>query len=394
MDQRFSNMLGLPEEDAIAFLDTPLDQVRDGNARYTAAAHLVNFSTERSIQALLRAVNNTDPSLDNRIVRRKAIESLGRLKSMEALSAIASCFAEDDCYTVENAVWAVGEIGTEDTSVLEDMAQILTKPEQSYRVIIQTLAKLGYRNAVDRIRPFIEHDDGTIASAAIAAVSRLTDDSQLMAKILPFLENPNVYTRRLCIQDLMDAQYYQSIPDITSCPVSLIFRLRGIQHLAKYAISTGKLSFSQIQNHLETVLRDHPSTLNMAHEYDQAPTLEFLIRELYETDFGRCYLATQTLLQHHQDTAPAILIEHYQNEAYRDYGANYHILKVLGWLKYAPAYDIFVEALHRTEPQFQKSRIAAAIALKQLDRIHAVFESDSCLTTKIWSFRYSILMLA
>ena len=393
MDNRFSNMMGLSEEDAIAFLDTPLDQVRDGNARYTAAAHLVNFSSERSIQALIRAVNNTDPSLDNRIVRRKAVESLGRLKVPQSLPVIQSCLKEeDDCYTVENAVWAIGEIGTDQPEILEEIADLLTKPKQTYRVIIQTLAKLHYPPAIERIRPYIDHEEGPIASAAIAAVARLSHDDQIMAQILPFLEHSNVYTRRLCIQDLMDAHYYQSIAAIARCPVSLIFRIRGIRTLLEKGLEEKTLTFPEIQADLENVLRDHPDTINLIHEYDQAPALEFLIRELYETDFGRCYLATQTLIQDNHASAPELLIQNYRGDAYNDYGANYHVIKVLGWLKHAPAYDIFVEALHRTEPQFQKSRTAAAIALGELGNKRAIPELQQCFTTPIWDLKYAALM--
>ena len=393
MDNRFSNMMGLSEDDAIAFLDTPLDQVRDGNARYTAAAHLVNFSSERSIQALIRAVNNTDPSLDNRIVRRKAVESLGRLKVPQALPVIQSCLKEeDDCYTVENAVWAIGEIGTDDPQILEEMAQLLTKPKQTYRVIIQTLAKLKYSAAIDRIQPYRSHEEGPIASAAIAAVGRLSHDDQIMAEILPFLEHSNVYTRRLCIQDLMDARYYQSVSAIARCPVSQVFRIRAIRALLEKGLEDQRLGFKEVQSDLENVLRDHPGTINLVHEYDQTPTLEFLIRELYETDFGRCYLATQTLVQAKHELAPDILIQNYRGNAYNDYGANYHVVKVLGWLKYAPAYDIFVEALHRTEPQFQKSRTAAAIALGELGDARAIPELHLCFSTPIWDLKYAALM--
>ena len=393
MDNRFSNMMGLSEEDAIAFLDTPLDQVRDGNARYTAAAHLVNFSSERSIQALIRAVNNTDPSLDNRIVRRKAVESLGRLKVPKSLPVIQNCLKEeDDCYTVENAVWAIGEIGTDDPKILEEIAELLTKPKQTYRVIIQTLAKLHYPPAIERIQAYTDHEEGPIASAAIAAVARLSHDEQIMAKILPFLENSNVYTRRLCIQDLMDAHYYQSIAAIARCPVSLIFRIRGIRTLLAKGLEEKTLTFQDVQADLENVLRDHPDTINLIHEYDQAPVLEFLIRELYETDFGRCYLATQTLIQENHALAPELLIQNYRGDAYNDYGANYHVVKVLGWLKHAPAYDIFIEALHRTEPQFQKSRTAAAIALGELGDTQAIPELHRCLSTSIWDLKYAALM--
>jgi len=298
---------------------------------------------------------------------------------------------EDDCYTVENSVWAIGEIGTDDPAILEEMAQLLVKSGQSYRVIIQTLAKLGYRAAVDRIKPFIDHKDGPIASAAITAVSRLTDNIQMMEQVLPFLEHASVYTRRLCIQDLMDAEYYQSIPFIARCPVSLVFRLRGIRFLSRLAISKELLPIKEAQRYIEMVLWDHPSTLSMVHEYDQPPTVEFLVRELYETDFGRCYLATQTLLKHHQEMAPLLLMKSYKDAAYDDYGANYHILKVLGWLKYAPAYELFLEALNRKEPQFQKSRTAAAIALAQCHDLNITTDFKECIFSQIWSLKYAVL---
>lgn len=393
MDNRFSNMMGLSEEDAIAFLDTPLDQVCDGNARYTAAAHLVNFPTERSIEALIRAVNNTDPSLDNRIVRRKAVESLGRLKVVQSLPVIRNCLKDEgDCYTVENAVWAIGEIGTDDSEILEEISVLLTKPNQTYRVIIQTLSKLNYTPAIDRIRPFKSHDDGTIASAAIAALARLSNTNELLAELLPFLEDSKVYTRRLCIQDLMDACYYSSIPHITRSPVSFVFRLRGVKALIDAGIKDHKVEFEQVQNDLERVLLDHPETITLVHEYDQPPSLEFLLRELYETDFGRCYLATKTLLDRLDPSLPELLIEQYQGPAHNDYGANYHVLKILGWLKYEPAYEIFVEALHRAEPQFQKSRIAAALALGKLGDSRAINDLNKSLMTPTWDLQYAALM--
>ena len=151
MDKRFSNFFNLTEDQAIAFLDTPPDQMGEDDSRYIAAAHLVNCPTERSISALMRAVKQTDPRLENRIVRRKAVESLGRLQAKPALSVIQACLADEDCYMVENAVWAIGEIGTQDPDILEEIAQLLEKPGQTYRVIIHTLTTLNYQPALERI---------------------------------------------------------------------------------------------------------------------------------------------------------------------------------------------------------------------------------------------------
>jgi bilin biosynthesis protein len=392
MDKRFSNLFNLTEAQAIALLDTPPAQLKEEDSRYVAAAHLVNFPTEQSIQALIRAVQETDPTLDNRIVRRKSVETLGRLEAAEALPIIADCLEDEDCYTVENAAWAIGEIGTPDVTILERVAQQLSRPGQTYRVIIHTLTKLHYLPALERIRTFVDNPDLPTASAAITAVCRLTQDDSQMGEVVAMLQSKNVLARRLSIQDLIDARYYDAIPDIARCPVSLVFRLRGIRLLAEAGMATGALTFARIQPYLEQTLRDHPQDLSLVHSYEQLPALPVLIQQLYETDFGRCYLATQTILDHYQDAAPEALFATYAEEAHNDYGAHFHVVKLFGWLKHLPAYDLLIEALHNKQPQFQKSRTAAAIALGELGDIRAVPELKTCLESPIWDLKYATLM--
>jgi bilin biosynthesis protein len=392
MDKRFFNFFNLTEAEAIAILDTPQDQISEADSRYIAASHLVNFPTERAIAALMRAIAQNDPSLDNRIVRRKSVETLGRLEAKQALPMIRNCLTDADCYTVENAVWAIGEIGTQDQDLLEEVAQLLDRPGQTYRVIIHTLTKLDYQPALERIRRFTNSDDAPIASAAIAAVCRFARDYTQMDQVVAMMQHKEVFARRLSIQDLIDAKYYQAIPQIARCPVSLVFRLRGIRFLAESGIPTGEISFVEIQPHLEQTLRDHPNDLDLVHTYDQPPALSFLVRELYETDFGRCYLAAKTILDHHAESAPAALFATYAEEAHNDYGAHFHLMKLFGWLQHAPAYDLLMEALHNPQPQFQKSRAAAAIALGELGDPRAISALKSCLESKIWDLKYAALL--
>jgi bilin biosynthesis protein len=392
MDKRFFNFFNLTEDQAIALLDTPPDQLSEDDSRYVAASHLINFPTERSIQALIRAVQQTDPCLENRIVRRKSVETLGRLQATVALPVIRTCLSDEDCYTVENAVWAIGEIGTEDAALLEDVAQLLDRPGQTYRVIIHTLTRLHYQPALERIRRFVHDADPPTASAAIAAVCRFTGDYSQMEKVVAMLQHSNVLARRLSIQDLIDARYYDAIPAISRCPVSLVFRLRGIRMLTEAGLAAGALRFETIQPYLEQSLRDHPGDLSLVHRYNEPPTLPILIRELYETDFGRCYLATQTILEHYAEDAPEALFATYAEEANNDYGAHFHVMKLFGWLKHAPAYDLLVEALHNRQPQFQKSRAAAAIALAELGDLRAIPELKACLETQIWDLKYAAVM--
>ncbi|WP_445175276.1 HEAT repeat domain-containing protein [Microcoleus sp.] len=392
MDKRFFSFFNLTEDQAIALLDTPQAEIGEEDSRYIAASHLINFSTDRSIAALMRAVQQTDPVLENRIVRRKSVETLGRLQAVQALPVIRTCLADDDCYTVENAVWAIGEIGTQDPDILEEIAQLLDKPGQTYRVIIHTLTKLDYQPAVARIRRFVDDIDPPTASAAIAAICRLTRDFSQMGKVVAMLQHKNVLGRRLSIQDLIDARYYDAIGNIARCPVSLVFRLRGIRMLAEAGIADKTLTFARIQPHLEQTLRDYPGDLDLVHSYEKLPDLPFLIHQLYDTDFGRCYLAAKTILENYSEEAPAALFATFAEEANNDYGAHFHVVKLFGWLKHSPAYDLLLEALHHSQPQFQKSRAAAAIALGELGEQRAIPELKACLETKIWDLKYAALM--
>ena len=390
MDKRFFNIFGLTEEQALSILEKPSEELEDKTDRYVAVSHLINFPTERSIAALINVVENADSELYNRIARRKAVESLGRLKAVKALTAIAQCLEDEDCYTVENAVWAIGEMGSEDNKILDRIAQLLKKKEQSYRVIMQALAKLNYKPAIDLIEPFKEDKDPTLVSTAISALARLTHDDSQMPSVVAFLQHESVNARRSCIQDLMDANYFQAIPEISRCPVSMVFRLRALRQLGAFAIEQDQMRFAEIEPYLTQVVNDAPSTLEFVHEYDQQPNIDFLIAELYHTDFGRCYLATQTLLEIYPKEAPDALLATWKKEAHNDYGAHYHVIKLLGWLRHNPAYDLLVEeGLHNQMPQFQKSRSAAAIALGNLGDPRAIPLLQETLESPIFNLRYA-----
>ncbi|MEM9008494.1 MAG: HEAT repeat domain-containing protein, partial [Cyanobacteria bacterium P01_F01_bin.86] len=282
--------------------------------------------------------------------------------------------------------------GTQDPALLDEVTYLLTKPGQMYRVIIHTLAKLQYPPALEPIRQFVDHPEPPVASAAIAAICQLSGDATHMDQVIAFLQHPKVMARRLAIQDLMDTQHHPAIAAIAQCPVSLVFRLRGIRSLAEGGIAKGVLQFADIQPYLEKTLRDHPTDLALVDSSHQPPALAVLIRDLYDTDFGRCYLAAQKLLQEYPEAAPEALLTTYEAEARCDYGAHFHVVKLLGWLKYSPAYDLLVEALHNQQPQFQKSRAAAAIALGELGDRRAIEDLKRCLETRIWDLKYAALM--
>jgi bilin biosynthesis protein len=223
-------------------------------------------------------------------------------------------------------------------------------------------------------------------------VARFTRDYSQIDRVVNFLQHSSVDARRACIQDLIDSKYYQAIPQISKCPVSIVFRLRGIKLLGESGIKEGAIAFSAIAPHLDNVIRDFPDTLELVHEYDEKPSLEFLISDLYNTDFGRCYLATQTLLKEYPHELGEALLATYEKSAYNDYGAHYHVIKLLGWLKYTPGYNIVLEALNNKEPQFQKSRGAAALALANFGDFQAIPLLKEALNTRIFDLKYASLL--
>ena len=392
MAQSSFSIFYLTEDQAIDLLLTSPEQLEDPTDRYIAASRLVDYPSERAIQALLKVVQDKVTGLDGRIVRRKSVETLGYLKASDALPVIRACLQDEDRYTVENAVWAIGEIGTQDPFILDEITQLLDLPDQNYRKVIQTLAKLLYCPALDRIRQFISSEYEAISGAARSAVYLLTGDIEVMAPVVKMLQHPNVTVRRTALQDLIDARYRAAMPQVAQCPTSMVFRLRAIRLLAKDDIARRDISFDVLQPYLDQVMVDHPDDIEMVHEYDQTPTLEFAINELYEADFGRCYLATQTLLEIYRDGLPDALMTAYADKAHHDYGGHYHVIKLFGWLDYQPAYELLCKALHNEEPQFKKSRIAGAIALGRLGNPGAIPELLVALKSDLWELRYAALM--
>ncbi len=393
MNYNLTPLFDLTEEEAISILQIPLDQLTDPSERYLAASYLAFFPTEASIQALISAVSNLDPHLCDRLTRRKAIESLGRLRATESLSVLSQCLEDEDPSVVENAVVAIGEIGTENEEMLEKITQLLEKNNYNYRKIIAILTKLNYQPALAKIRKFTTSSCENIASGAIASIAHLTGDFSQIAKITSFLHHAKGNDRRDCIQDLIDAQYYEGIESIVKCPVSMVFRLRAIRLLTQSGLAQNKLTFNKIKPDLEKVLRDHIKDLKFFYKYDQTPSLEFLINELYDTDFERCYLATKYILELYPKQSPELLIQSYQEKAKKNYSAHYHFIKIFGWLKQDSTYDLLVnEALQNKAPQFQKSRIAGAISLGEIGNKKAIPELKKALETNLWDLKYACLI--
>lgn len=161
----------------------------------------------------------------------------------------------------------------------------------------------------------------------------------------------------------------------------------------------GELSLVSV---VDALLNDHPSHLELVHEYDQAPANEFLIQEFFGTDFSRCYLALQTLCDRSAVEIWPLLHQRWTEKAHNDYGAHYFFVKLFGsrcnWPKEAlPVIEqILNEAILSQRPQFMKSKSAAVLSMYRLgvgfeqERLIQLLSSDSM---PFWEVRYAVLML-
>ena len=393
MKNHVTPLFDLTEEQAINILKTPLDELVDSSAHYLAVSNLAFYKSETAIDILIETVKNIEDKLYDPITRRKAVESLGKLKAVKSLPILSNCLDDDDKYLVEMAVMSIAEIKTNDSEILEKITSLLDKPNYNYRKIIQALTKLNYQLAIPKIKKFTTSASENLASVSIASLARLTGDFSNMHKITTFLHHAKVNDRRDCIQDIIDGEYYEGLKDIIQCPISIVFRLKSLRLMIQLDKNKNQLSFIQIKTYLEQVLIDHVKDLKFISKYNKVPSLDFLINELYDTDFERAYLASKYIIDLYSQEAPALLIKSFQEKAYKHYNAHYHFIKLFGWLKYIPAYDLLVnEALKNQSSQFQKSRIAGAIALGEIGEKKAIDELKITLNNSLYDLQYACII--
>ena len=391
---RFQNLFpGLSQAEALRTLRKPLEELEDVSDRYLAATHLVNFPDEQTIAALMVCAADGHPAQAQRIARRKAVESLARLGARQALPVIQDCLSSEDNYLVENAVWALAELQAPPEAVRDALLQLLKDERQNRRVVAQTVARLGIQEAVAPLEALRQEHDPLLVTAATAALVQLTGKKDGLTGMEAYLCHPNVTVRRAVIQDLMDAQAFDALAAIAAAPVSPVFRLRGVRALADQQHQQGIAQAAVLLPLVDGILLDDPATISLVHRYDTTPSLDFLVQELYGTDFGRVYLAVASLMALSKADTLAALTRSFADRGWNDYGAHYHMIKLFGWLGDAQALPLVREALVNRRPQFQKSRPAAAIALARLDPRNAGPALQAAASKgSFWELRYAALM--
>ncbi len=370
---RFDNIHpGLTCDHALHLLMKPVNEQDSESDFYTAAAHLINCPSDKTQQALIEFLECRSSSNQSvKIAKRKIVEVLARLGAVDAIAAIGKCLWSDDQYLVENTVWSLQRLHCQDEALIDKMIALLEANTVNQRVIIQCLASLNVAKSLDVIHPFQFNAVPGIQGAAIAAVSRLTNDSSRVCEITKGLLLPNQMDRHCAIQDLIDAQAVDQLGEIFSAPVSPVFKTRALRQIYE-GRSLENIEPNMLSS-LDSVLSCDLSMINYVHQYDTEPSAEFLIQELYNTDFGRCYLALKYLYAYSSATLFPALKVSWLDEAHNDYGAHYFFAFLFGafsdWPEGSQAwiFETLLSSIFNLRPQFQKSRAAAVISLSKLN---------------------------
>ena len=397
---RFDNIHpGLTCDHARHLLMKPIKEQDSESDFYTAAAHLINCPCVETTNVLITFLKSSGSSCQAvKIAKRKVVEVLARLGSKESIAVIGNCLWSDDNYLVENSVWALQVLGCDDNIFIDKMIELLEHDTTNQRIIIQSLACLNIEKSLAIISSFQTHSIPGVQGAAISAVAKLTKDFSRVSEITQTLLSPNQMNRHCAIQDLIDANAINQLGEIISAPVSPVFKTRALRQM--YDNNPAQKIDRRILTYLDSVISCDLSVINLIHQYDSTPSADFLIRELYNTDFGRCYLALKNIPLCSATEIFPLIKESWLEEAHNDYGAHFFFTCLFGtfsnWpeTSYSWIFEVLISSIFNLRPQFQKSRAAAIVSLSKLNPQLVCELIPEILTNRDqlpWEMRYSLI---
>lgn len=400
MAGRFDNIH--PEltcEHARQILLQPIDELESQSDYYMAASHLINCPGPETEKALVDLLENPLNEQAVNIAKRKAVEILGRLGATSLISSIGRCLWSEDQYLVENTVCALKQLNCSEPSLIAKMIDLLRGDLYNQRALIQCLSSLCVKESLPVIESFVNAESPGIRGAAVSAVAQLTRNQSQLSVVADNLLLPNQMDRQCAIQDLIDSQGLEYLPSIVASPVSPAFRMRACRILLKSKEQHSVLMKSI--DLIDSLLADDPSDITIVHEYDVTPDPVFLVRDLFNTDFSRCYLALKTLSLVPSESLWPLISKQWDEEAHNDYGAHYFFIRLIGsrvdWPQ--PALKCIDEILRTSainmRPQFQKSRSAAIYSIAQLNPsqfldLIPLFLADQY--SPPWDCRYAVIL--
>ncbi|WP_286187816.1 HEAT repeat domain-containing protein [Synechococcus sp. A15-28] len=385
---------------AIEILATDFQDLESDSDYYMAVSHLVNFPGQFANEALLNFLGRVSTESAVLLAQRKAVEVLARLGVTQAQAKIASFLDSSDIYMVENAAWALAQIGCQDQAVHQRLIRLLHDSTQNQRVLIQSLSKLSVFAALPTITSLMDHEKSSVRGAAIAATIHLSGDRTRLADLADHLYVANQMDRQSAVQDVIDAGGIELMSSLLQAPISPAFRMRAVRALVDR--SSGEQLKNSALSAVDQVLRDDPRLITVLHHYGDPLPTQLLVEGLFHPDFSRGYLSMQTLLDRDPDEVWTHVWSSWHKKAHNDYGAHYFMMHLFGLIRnwsheaLASIHDILSDAIRDRRPQFRKSPSAALLSFAilfpgQCD--HFLKDGLTTVMQPFWDFRYTSLLL-
>ena len=389
-------------EKALGILATPEEDLDLSSDYYMAVCHLLNFPGDRTEDALLNIASNESDTQAIRLARRKSLEILGRLGCSRALPVLARCLDDSDPYLVENAVWSLLQIGSNDPEVHQRLMDLLVENQSNQRIIIQCLAGLDVQDAVDVIQQCLKSPTDSVRTAAGSALCRLTGDRGYLDALEPLLFSVSQMDRQMVIEDLADCGGIELLDSILKSPVSPVFRLRFVQAVLP-PLETSLTAKWNLLDVLDQILTDSPDSLLLRQTLDKEMSTSEYLEGLFSNDFARCYQCLLYLSGVDGSKLGPLLLQQWNDRAFNDYGAHYFFVRLIGLVSSWPddmisiLEKLLLEAVDNLRPQFSKSRPAALLSLlnlssKQLSSHFLIDILES--SNSSWQLQYAALMVA
>lgn len=209
-EQAVKELAAFQTDEAAAGLVLALEDV-DLGIRELAAEQLCQFRGEIVAQLLIRFLGNEDIgtrnlaceilirigedavphlieqlSTDDGDVRKFIVDTLGLIKSDLAVEAVCNALWDENINVACSAAEALGEIGSD--KAIPHLVAAAQKIEDARLQSIEALGKICHPSVQSALNEYLESDDPMILYAAIESMGRI-GQAESVEKLLPFLEH-------------------------------------------------------------------------------------------------------------------------------------------------------------------------------------------------------------
>lgn len=235
----------------------------DTGLRYYAAWWLGRFrvSEPAAIEALLEALEDeSDRTEDGGYpLRRNAARALGKLGNHSAVPALIRCLENSDYYLREAAAQALEMLG--DASCIPALLRLLSggveaavpvpgKPHlaQPYDAVLEALGSLDATEAIEIIKPFVEHPVKRVQYAAARAMYQLTKDANYGNRLVEALQGKELQLRRSALMDLGAIGYTPAAEAIAETLAENSIKIMALKGILEHTLKTKETEVEKLSD--------------------------------------------------------------------------------------------------------------------------------------------------